>query len=442
MISHGYVPNQFGRGIIIPLVKDKHGDVSNSSNYRGITISPVVSKIFECCLLLKFDSYLVSDDLQFGFKKDIGCGPALFTFQQVVKYFTSRGSTVFVTAVDASKAFDRLDHSVLVRKLVSRKVPACFTRIISCWYSKLYSSVRWHSVLSAEFRVLCGVRQGGILSPILFNLYVDELIKKLRGIGDGCYVSSCFVGCIMYADDLLLVSPTIAGLQRMLNVCSDFGASCNIMFNPAKTISVAIGNRHCCSVAPVYIDSQPIVWVDQLKYLGVVFNTHGAMNVDVMPVKRRFYAALNSILVGCHVAEPVKVQLVRSFCTPLLTYCIGALELRNSAVNDLGVCWNDAFRKIFHYNRWESVKQLQFFSGCMDLRHMYDLARCKFLTVIATKLPYLSHFCSCLELQYCTVRRLCQFYVGASAADGASTQSFVHAVHRHFEICAMDGSAP
>ena len=70
--------------------------------------------------------------MQFGFKKDIGCGPALFTFQQVVKYFTSRGSTVFVTAVDASKAFDRLDHSVLVRKLVSRKVPACFTRIISC----------------------------------------------------------------------------------------------------------------------------------------------------------------------------------------------------------------------------------------------------------------------------------------------------------------------
>ncbi len=173
-----------------------------------------------------------------------------------------------------------------------------------------------------------------------------------------------------------------------------------------------------------------------------MFNTNGAINVDVLPLKRRFYAALNSVLVGCYVAEPVKVQLVRSFCAPLLTYCIGALELRNGAVNDLGVCWNNAFRKIFKYNRWESVKQLQFFSGCMDLRHMYDLARFKFLSVISIKLPYLSHFCSCLEVQYCTVSKLCHFYVGASSAVGASIQSFTDAMYRHFELCAMDRRAP
>jgi len=139
MLKHGYVPNQFGRGIIIPLVKDKHGDVTNSSNYRGITISPVISQIFECCLLLKFDSLLYSSELQLGFKKHLGCGPALFSVQQVVKYFNSRGSTVFVTAVDASKAFDRLDHTVLLRKLIARKLPSCFVRVISCWYGKLYS---------------------------------------------------------------------------------------------------------------------------------------------------------------------------------------------------------------------------------------------------------------------------------------------------------------
>ena len=389
---------------------------------------------------MKFDSYSCSDDLQFGFKKDLGCGPALFCFQQVVKYFTSRGSTVYVTAVDASKAFDRLDHRVLVRKVVLREVPACFIRIISCWYSKLFSSVRWHSVMSNEFRVLCGVRQGGILSPILFNLYVDELIKKLRRNGDGCYFSTCFVGCILYTDDLLLLSPTVAGLQRMLDVCSIYGAMYNILFNPAKTISVAIGNRHCSCIAPVYIDGQPIVWVDQLKYLGVVFNNHGvvnsAVNVDVMSVKRRFYATLNFILAGCHAVEPVKVHLVRSFCTPLLTYCIGALELRSGDVNDLGVCWNNAFRIIFHYNRWESVKQLQYFSGCLDFRHMYDLARFKFLSAISSKLPYLSNLCSCLELQYCTVSRLSHLYVGAIPL------SFVDAVFRHFERCAMDHSAP
>ena len=90
MLKHGYVPDQFGRGIVIPLVKDKNGNVTNSENYREITVSPVVSKIFESCLLLKFEPFLYSSELQLGFEKGVGCGPALFMFQQVVKYFTSR----------------------------------------------------------------------------------------------------------------------------------------------------------------------------------------------------------------------------------------------------------------------------------------------------------------------------------------------------------------
>ena len=80
MLKHGYVPDQFGRGIVIPLVKDKNGDVTNSENYRGITVSPVLSKIFESCLLLKFEPFLYSSELQLGFKKGVGCGHALFMF--------------------------------------------------------------------------------------------------------------------------------------------------------------------------------------------------------------------------------------------------------------------------------------------------------------------------------------------------------------------------
>ena len=67
------------------------------------------------------------------------------------------------------------------------------------------------------FKVLSGVRQGGILSLILFNMYVDDLIEALKANGDGCDVRKCYIGCIMYADDLLLLSPSVTGLQRMLD---------------------------------------------------------------------------------------------------------------------------------------------------------------------------------------------------------------------------------
>lgn len=437
MLKHGYVPNQFGRGIVIPLIKDKHADLTNSNNYRGITISPVISKIFEGCLLMKFESYLYSNDLQLGFKKNLGCGPALFTVQQVVKYFTSRGSTVFVTAVDASKAFDRLDHNILLAKLRSRKLPNCFIRVIACWYSKLYSSVVWNSFLSTEFRVRAGVRQGGILSPILFNLYVDDLIVNLKVNGDGCHVGSRFLGCVLYADDLLLLSPSVIGLQKMLDICSIYGTVHNIQFNPNKTVSVAIGKRMSSrNVSNVSIDDQPIPWVDQLKYLGVTFNVNVALTVDVSFIKRKFYAALNSLFVRCSgTAEPVKVQLVKSFCLPLLTYCIGALELSRSAINELAVCWNDAFRKIFNYNRWESVKQLQYFCGCLDFGHMYDLARYKFMSHVSSKLQYLMCFYASLELQFHSIVSLYHYYVGASES------SFVAAVYGHFEQCTLSASS-
>jgi len=97
------------------------------------------------------------------------------------------------------------------------------------WYSKLYSCVHWNGVFSDFFKVSCGVRPGGILSPILFNLYVDDLIELLRECGYGCYVSKTFIGCIMYADDLILVSSTISGLQEMINICSNFSVRHDIV---------------------------------------------------------------------------------------------------------------------------------------------------------------------------------------------------------------------
>ena len=86
-------------------------------------------------------------------------------------------------------------------KLCSRQAPPCFVGLIINWYSKLYSCVRWNGVFSDFFGVSCGVRQGGILSPILFNLYVDDLLVLLHQSGYRCYVSKTFIktfiGCII-----------------------------------------------------------------------------------------------------------------------------------------------------------------------------------------------------------------------------------------------------
>jgi len=87
LLRHGYVPKEFGHGIIIPLVNDRQGNTSNIDNYRAITISSVISKVFELCVHDKFKGFLTSHPLQFGYKKGTGCQDAVFAVQQTVNYF-------------------------------------------------------------------------------------------------------------------------------------------------------------------------------------------------------------------------------------------------------------------------------------------------------------------------------------------------------------------
>ena len=93
--------------------------------------------------------------------------------------------------------------------------------VLENWYSKLTSRVRWNNVLSDAFDVKSGVRQGGSLSPALFNIMVDPCITKIKETKAGCTMGGYFVGMIMYADDILLISPTVQGPQTILDKCSD-----------------------------------------------------------------------------------------------------------------------------------------------------------------------------------------------------------------------------
>ena len=119
----------------------------------------------------------------------------------------------------------------MFQKLIQRGAPQCFIVVLSNWCNKLVSCVRWNGSFSSVFKIDCGVRQGGILSPVLFNIYADELICSLSQSGYGCYIGKTFFGCIMYADDLLLLSPSLDGLQCMLDVCCTYAECHDLVFN-------------------------------------------------------------------------------------------------------------------------------------------------------------------------------------------------------------------
>jgi len=123
---------------------------------------------------------------------------------------------VTICALDISKAFDRVDEYALLRLLMDRKVPKYFINVMINWFEKSCAYVRWGNAISSTFTISAGVRQGGLLSPLLFAVYIDVLIINLRDARFGCKLAQRYFGCLLYADDIVLLAHSLNAIRKCL----------------------------------------------------------------------------------------------------------------------------------------------------------------------------------------------------------------------------------
>ena len=129
-LSHGHLPIDLLDTVIVPLIKDKKGDICDKDNYRPIALTCIMSKIFELVLLSKLDDYFTTSPSQFGFKKGLATDTCVFSLKQTVDYYMSLSSPVYLCFLDASKAFDKINHWTLFKKLLLRGIPAIVVQLL------------------------------------------------------------------------------------------------------------------------------------------------------------------------------------------------------------------------------------------------------------------------------------------------------------------------
>ena len=368
LLQHSYIPQDFLNSTITPVVKDRSGNIYDSGNYRPIALSNIFSQLLEHLILGKIDGLLVTDELQFGFKRGQSTSHALFVLKSCVEYFTTHNSNVFVTYLDCTKAFDKMSHHGLFLKLIERNVPLCYVDILIYWYSNMQSRCRWENELSNSFSVPAGVKQGGVLSPRLFAVYIDDLMKRLRKKGFGCHIINIFVAAILFADDLCLMAPSRNAMQKMLNICQEYCAEYCLNFNTKKSKSMIIGKGHDSTPHPLFLNEDSIEYVREWKYLGALVVAGKTFSLSPRNDLCNFYSSFNTLINSrTRPSETVLMRLLYSVCVPNLTY---AADVKHYSTTDQHKCTmalNNAIRKIFTFHRWESIRDFRNGLGYPDL---------------------------------------------------------------------------
>ena len=125
--------------------------------------------------------------------------------------------------------------------MIDRDIPKCIISLMLDWFKKSTAMVRRGNSLSKKFSINASVRQGGLLSPVFIAIYVDTIIQKLKQTGVGYNINGQFFGCLFSVDDNILLAHTLRGMQKMLDICSEFALKCGTKFNATKSVALSFG---------------------------------------------------------------------------------------------------------------------------------------------------------------------------------------------------------
>ena len=295
-LVHGEVTGQLLCCAFLPLFKGGLKSPTKTVSYRAIAGSSQLLKLFDNVVLLLWGHLLSSDSLQFGYKSGTSTTQCTWLVTEVADYFQKRGTPVICVTLDCSKAFDKCKFDKLFQKLVDRAVPAIVIRVLVHIYEEQSAWVKLVDRRSSSFGITNGTRQGSVLSPALFAVYLDGLLERLRRIGVGCHVGGWWYGAACFADDLVLLAPARTAAVMMLECCEQYALEHNLEFstdpNPAKSKSKCIyfsGNLKKLSLPDnLQLLGQELPWVERADHLGHVLHQSCTLDHDAAVKRARF----------------------------------------------------------------------------------------------------------------------------------------------------------
>lgn len=346
-LKTGTFPDQLKKAKVVPLLKS--GDRGDINNYRPISILPAFSKIFEKIISVRLINYVESNNLiiaqQHGFRAQRSTESAILDFVNDVYLCLEQKSYVVGVFIDLSKAFDTLDHKILLHKLENYGIRGVVLKLFHSYLSNRKQSVFCNNAYSPFKEIVNGVPQGSVLGPLLFLLYINDFIN----------VSDKF-NFVIYADDttLLLKDKNLHSLHTNLiselNKVKLWIKFNKLSLNISKTKYMLFQNRSVKnSIPPVTLNDTVIEHVNYIKFLGITVddNLNWKRHIDLTCTK---LSKVTGVLyrIRHNLTIEAMISIYYTLCYPHLTYCVSVwASTWPTFLNRLNILQNKVIRCMF-----------------------------------------------------------------------------------------------
>ena len=388
-IRHSYVPSKMLKGEIRPIVKNRNGDCQSSKNYRPIMNSSNLLKVFEYCLLPKVEKYFEPSSNQFGFRKNTSCLSAITVVKETIHYYNNQGSNVHCAKIDLSKAFDKLNHDILFCKMMNSEMPRSYIETIMFMLRNTNVCVSFGNYKGKDWKVGNGVRQGGILSPYIFNFYVDSVLHEISHLGVGCDLNSVSTNIICYADDILLCAPSQKGLQFLINHVCRCLQQIGLPLNDKSEYIVFKCKTNCNFKYSVVIDGNIFDNVDECVYLGVNLSSCFKIDSDIDRCMKSFLNQFNAFYHKFYfLNREVLVFLMQSYCMSMYGCELWYNYFNVRVFRKFSIAYHKTIKKIAGMAPWQSNHTACDITGFPILIHFVNnRILSHFFSIINSKSP-------------------------------------------------------
>jgi hypothetical protein len=362
MIQFNIIPQNFNIGKISPIIKDDNGSEMDLNNVRPITISDTISNIYEKVMLNEINKTHKDATKQFGFKRNSSCQHAIFTVRETIVHHREAGKPVFACAIDASKAFDKVNRVALFQKLISRTHPQIW-RILKTYYNDSIAFVDSNGKTSNAFKTTIGVKQGGPLSPKLFSIYIEDLIAELEKENLILKIDNINTGVVLFADDIIILCKSKEDLNKALRICDDYGVKYEIKYNPDKTKYMIFGSKkQQQEESNIVLSGKKLEKVSCIRYLGVMINSY-LSNVDHLKERKHKLLKATYLLNRIGIRNPklrpyLKGFLYKTYCRQIMYYGLENYPLTKKELSNTQTTEGIIIKRFLNLNKKSRTTKL------------------------------------------------------------------------------------